>query len=186
VCSSDLNVYYAPKEYALGGSWRMVERLQAMNYKEPPYSTRYPALLHVFVDGDPAIPTGNVIMRNVSYGGKFLTLHTDLDFTIVSVKDNLIADPEICIWRNRDKKESEKFSKKYSDEAIKKEMEKYGNMIIDTDPGFVDLEHENFQLKDDSPAYKLGFKRIPIEKIGLYIDEYRTSLPEKTTQSLNK
>ncbi len=44
-------------------------------------------------------------------------------------------------------------------------------------PGFISPEKLNFQLKDDSPAYKLGFKRIPMEKIGLYKDEYRTSLP---------
>lgn len=45
---------------------------------------------------------------------------------------------------------------------------------IGPDPGFVDLAHKNFQLRDDSPAYKLGFKHIPLEKIGLYPDEYRT------------
>lgn len=36
------------------------------------------------------------------------------------------------------------------------------------DPGFVDPANENFQLKEDSPAYRLGFQRIPLEKIGLY------------------
>jgi len=43
--------------------------------------------------------------------------------------------------------------------------------LVDVDPLFVDRANENFQLKNDSPAYKLGFKRIPIEKIGLYNDE---------------
>lgn len=42
-------------------------------------------------------------------------------------------------------------------------------------PGFVDQSKRNFQIKDDSPVYKLGFKRIPMEKIGLYKDEYRKS-----------
>ena len=28
-------------------------------------------------------------------------------------------------------------------------------------------DNMNFQLRDDSRAYKLGFKRIPVEKIGL-------------------
>ena len=57
-------------------------------------------------------------------------------------------------------------------------LENNGNMVIDTDPGFVDLENENFQLREDSPAYKLGFKRIPMEKIGLYVDEYRKTLKD--------
>lgn len=50
--------------------------------------------------------------------------------------------------------------------------------LVDVDPGFADQSHEDFQLRDDSPAYKLGFKRIPIERIGLQMDEYRTTLPK--------
>ena len=38
--------------------------------------------------------------------------------------------------------------------------------MIDKDPHFIDRAKANFQLRDDSPAYKMGFKRIPIEKIG--------------------
>ena len=39
--------------------------------------------------------------------------------------------------------------------------------LKDPQPGFVDKANMNFQLRDDSRAYKLGFKRIPMEKIGL-------------------
>lgn len=42
---------------------------------------------------------------------------------------------------------------------------------------FVDRAELNFQITDDSPAYRLGFKRIPIEGIGLYRDEHRPILP---------
>ncbi|OGV80326.1 MAG: hypothetical protein A3K19_04300 [Lentisphaerae bacterium RIFOXYB12_FULL_65_16] len=49
--------------------------------------------------------------------------------------------------------------------------------LVDEDPKFVDAEHLNFQLRDDSPAWKLGFQRIPIEKIGLYPDDLRVSWP---------
>jgi parallel beta-helix repeat protein len=45
---------------------------------------------------------------------------------------------------------------------------------IGLQPGFVDLAGKDFRLREDSPAIKLGFKRIPMEKIGLYSDEYRT------------
>ena len=34
------------------------------------------------------------------------------------------------------------------------------------DPLFVDAAKDDYRLKDNSPAYKLGFKRIPVEKIG--------------------
>ncbi len=34
------------------------------------------------------------------------------------------------------------------------------------DPMFTDPEHDDYTLKPDSPAFKLGFERIPVEKIG--------------------
>jgi parallel beta-helix repeat protein len=49
--------------------------------------------------------------------------------------------------------------------------------LVDVDPHFVDAANGDFRLKDDSPAYKLGFKPIPFEKIGLYADELRASPP---------
>ncbi|NCQ33385.1 MAG: hypothetical protein GW802_39230, partial [Armatimonadetes bacterium] len=47
--------------------------------------------------------------------------------------------------------------------------------LIDADVKFVDAERANFQLRDDSPAFAVGFKRIPVEKIGLYQDDNRAS-----------
>jgi len=38
--------------------------------------------------------------------------------------------------------------------------------LLDADPLFVDAARGNFELKPESPAWKLGFRRIPIEKIG--------------------
>ena len=49
--------------------------------------------------------------------------------------------------------------------------------LIDEAPHFVARAKANFQLRDDSPAYALGFERIPIERIGLYRDELRASWP---------
>src|SRR5262249_43794695 len=37
----------------------------------------------------------------------------------------------------------------------------------------VDVAKRIFRVKADSPAHKLGFKLIPVEKIGLYKDECR-------------
>jgi hypothetical protein len=54
--------------------------------------------------------------------------------------------------------------------------------LLDQDPRFVDAARLNFQLRDDSPAYKLGFKRIPIEEIGLYPDPRRASWPASRGQ----
>jgi len=124
------------KYYFDGTNTTLVDRLNAVNYREPPYSERYPELLTLY-DDDPAVPKGNLIVRNIAYSGRWLELLDGLDDRIVSIRDNLVGE----------------------------------------DPGFVDPERGNFQLRDDSPAYKLGFRRIPVEKIGLYRDEYRRSLP---------
>ena len=37
---------------------------------------------------------------------------------------------------------------------------------IIADPLFVDPEHDNFSLKPDSPALKVGFKPIDLSKVG--------------------
>ncbi|MEM6260030.1 MAG: right-handed parallel beta-helix repeat-containing protein [Planctomycetota bacterium] len=49
----------------------------------------------------------------------------------------------------------------------------------DQDPGFVDLAKLDFRLRDDARVYSdlPGFKPILFEKIGLYKDDYRASLP---------
>ena len=43
------------------------------------------------------------------------------------------------------------------------------------DPGFVEAGKQDFRLCEDSAVLKLpGWTQIPIERIGLYKDEYRT------------
>ena len=56
------------------------------------------------------------------------------------------------------------------------------------DPKFVDIEKGDLRLKPDSPAWKLGFQRIDLAKIGLLpnhpynrrgeADRERVRLPE--------
>lgn len=47
------------------------------------------------------------------------------------------------------------------------------------DPGFVDPANRDFRLKPDSPALALGFKPIPIDRIGPHNDPLRASWPIK-------
>ena len=42
--------------------------------------------------------------------------------------------------------------------------------LVDEDPLFVDREQGDFRLRPESPAFKLGFKPIPIERIGIRND----------------
>jgi hypothetical protein len=49
--------------------------------------------------------------------------------------------------------------------------------LTDEDPQLVDPARGDFRLKAASPAFKLGFKPIPLERIGLYKDDRRASWP---------
>ena len=40
------------------------------------------------------------------------------------------------------------------------------NSLI-ADPMFVDWKNDDFRLKPESPAFKLGFEAIPVDKIGV-------------------
>jgi hypothetical protein len=62
-------------------------------------------------------------------------------------------------------------------EGKAKQYLKYVDNLVDEDPKFVDQDKGDFHLKPDSPALKLGFKPIPIEKIGLQKDTARASWP---------
>jgi len=156
-------------------SARFKKLLEEMNYTEPPYSEKYPMLL-TLLDDEPAVPKYNKYVNNVSYGGRWFDLYDRLDFSVVTMKNNLIADPVLCRWLRKGEDGFKNYN--FGDKEIIDILKNKGNMLIDGDPGFIDSSNENFQLKEDSPAFKLGFERIPVEKIGLYLDEYRTSLPE--------
>jgi hypothetical protein len=41
------------------------------------------------------------------------------------------------------------------------------------DPRFVDLAHDNYALKPDSPAFQLGFQPIDTSRVGLLHDRCR-------------
>ncbi len=45
------------------------------------------------------------------------------------------------------------------------------------DPRFVAAGKDDYRLQPDSPAWKLGFQAIPVEKIGPYQDSQRASWP---------
>ncbi len=54
--------------------------------------------------------------------------------------------------------------------------------LTDKDPRFADAPRLNFQLLPDSPAWQLGFQRIPVERIGLQENEWRKARPLDSRQ----
>lgn len=53
-----------------------------------------------------------------------------------------------------------------------REVEVRDNMTTG-DPGFIARDKQDFRLNANSPAFKLGFKPIPLDEVGLIQDEYR-------------
>ena len=52
------------------------------------------------------------------------------------------------------------------------------NVELTENPGFADAAKGNFALPEESPLYdRLGFRPIPFDEIGLYVDENRPTLP---------
>jgi len=172
----------------------MQERLEAMNYKEPPYSTRYPELLTM---KDPRCPAGNKFLRNVIYyePDDFAGLNSTEKRPEAAIVYNLAPfDPDTTQFdwntiyhgglpvRVHAVFYKKPGAKKFSwDEWTKLGFDKHS---VIADPLIVGLEDDNFELADSSPAYKQGFKRIPLDKIGLYRDDLRPSwrMPARDTR----
>jgi parallel beta-helix repeat protein len=68
-----------------------------------------------------------------------------------------------------------------SGRALIKRLQQNGTDMhsVSTDPLFVDFQNKDFRLKSDSHMFKLGFKQIETDKIGLtndFPEKYRTGL----------
>jgi hypothetical protein len=107
----------------------MKQRLEDMNWRQPPFSTRYGELadLEPYYASNDGVPPGNIVVaRNICVSSQLLKTTWGANGAMVEYRDN----------------------------------------IVDLDPLFVDPAGGDFRLKDGSPAYEHGFKRIPFERIG--------------------
>ncbi len=53
-------------------------------------------------------------------------------------------------------------------ESVARPMVEFQDNLLETDPQFVNQSKGDYRLKGSSPAIKLGFKALPLDKIGLY------------------
>ena len=84
----------------------MKERLEAMNYSQPPYSERYPELkeLDAYYAKDEGIPPeGNVLERNICVGGSWTSIVWHAEEKHLTVRDNWVGeDPGFVDAQNGD------------------------------------------------------------------------------------
>jgi hypothetical protein len=134
-CRQALSIDARGLGWAKGVGSFATKELFDLNYRKPPWSTRYPELLNILED-EPLAPKGNVVARNVCWGGKLGWVEPK-------------AAPYI----------------------------KFADNLVGTDPRFLGKPPADFRLAPDSPALKLGFRPIPLDKIGLYQSGDRASWP---------
>ncbi len=151
----------------------LYDRMDAVNFSQPPYSKHYPKLLTLY-DDEPAVPKHNKIIRNVSFGGRFIDLYDNLDFATVRVSDNVIAD-SVILRHSQASDQSESFQTyEYGHAPTMARMK--GNIFVKGNPEIQPARDMYLRLKRNLPIREIGFKEIPVETIGLYKDKYRSEL----------
>jgi parallel beta-helix repeat protein len=181
-CHPSVNIYIWPHAsyFHPGGAWMIVEKLHAIRYTETPYSTRYPMLPHYLDSADLGMPYGHSVTHNISCGGTWLDLSEGMNFTQVRVENNVIGDSMVLVLTRKWYPNFDPYHIGYAgehtrnDSRIAAEMTQRGNII--GDPGLVDPARGDFHLKENSPAWRTGFRKIPVEQIGLIVDEFRKSV----------
>ncbi len=138
------------KYYFDGTDSTLFKRMDAMNFSQPPYSRKYPALPRIYAD-EPAVAKYNLVSNNIAYHGKWIDLHNGLTFSVVQSENNLVGSPA-----------EGPFSKK--------------DRIVKGNPGITDPLHNDFRIT--TKGQKFGFKNIPYEKIGMQADAFRKDPPK--------
>ena len=170
----------------------MKERLEAMDHQNPPYSTRYPELLKM--GDDPRKPANNRFVRNIvaytreDYRG-LSTAKPDsgtavaynlspFDPESTEIDSNVLFHPTLPKVFCRTYKQDDGATVEWlawQERGFDKQSEL-------ADPRFIKADEDDYSLRNESPALKLGFKAIQDTRIGLYRDEFRASWPPPQTE----
>jgi parallel beta-helix repeat protein len=134
----------------------------------PVYREKYPALAHFQVQTAWQM-AGNKFLRNIVYyhdAKAALSSFENLPFDQTQSDFNLFYHFGRPV-RNRGEIPA----------ASKAAADKLDQHSVVADPLFVAPARDDYRLRADSPAFKLGFQPIPLEKIGPYKDPLRASWP---------
>jgi hypothetical protein len=181
---------------------QLEEKLRAVNGDSAVYLARYPDLAAYLKSPDRNAPQHNVIERNIFVvSGKAVTggaggsaagatvesgHGTQYEFGSLlrdtsRIDRNVIArgsvDPDVVrVYFNPFGEKRGKGEMILSWSQWKAQGFDSGSLLV-ADAGFVAPEKDDFRLRSDSPAQKVGFVPLPLEKIGLYKDAWRRTLP---------
>ena len=158
-----LDARYAPGNWAARYGDPRIDKarktgvLNGVRFREPPYRTRYPKLASM-LDDEPTLPKGNILRGNIFWRGDRQDLR----------RTGWDRPPESKSWKN---------AWWHHIQRSAYDLLTIENNLVDVDPKFVAEQAGDFQLREDSPAWQMGFRRIPFREIGLYNDGNRASWP---------
>jgi hypothetical protein len=147
-----------------GEGWNLEERAEKMNYKNPPWSTRYPRLAET-MNNSPREPLGNVLKNNLLIDSKSQALSFDKQVREVF--------PKLISERNRvvDTVGTNKASQLSSElKGFEGDVAKAGQPI---DLGLPNRDILQFKKSAAIMRMMPALAEIPAEKIGLYVDAFR-------------
>jgi hypothetical protein len=153
------------------GSWWLEGKAEKLNYKQPPWSEKYPRLARIMEDS-PREPLYNPILNNL-----FIDCKKEIcsfDKNVMSLMDKFEIENNLAV-----------FTSCTNAVPVKKGVKGFATMNGSPDDpidfGFKDLDAGNFNLRWFAKLTKLAphFKKIPFDKIGLYEDDFRRKLPQK-------
>jgi parallel beta helix pectate lyase-like protein/cellulose/xylan binding protein with CBM9 domain len=157
-----------------------VRRLKDVPYQTPPWSTRYPDLAKPMRNH--RWPEGNKILRNIAASlgedaGDFTPFRYAIPQDATEIDRNLVWNSGERVLVVRSLLHRELRAAHASLGWDKWQGEGFDVHSLNADPRFVDPASDDYRLRPDSPAFRLGFKKIPVEEIGLYKDDLRASWP---------
>ncbi len=153
-------------------SWCLEEKAKQLHYTEPPWSTRYPRLANIMNDS-PREPLGNTVRRNVfvncgrqvcGFDGNVQKLLDKLD-----IADNLVVNTTGA---------AKGVAPAVTFKGFKNLAGTRGKPI---DLSAEALTPQAFAGRWNAWIQRAisSFEAIPFDKIGLYMDDYRTTLPTR-------
>jgi parallel beta-helix repeat protein len=146
----------------------MYAKIAEMNY------TKYPQLSSITDAQTGAKMSGNSFIRNIVYysdkDAMLYGIYNDIDLTTTVSDYNVIYHAGAPLLVSFTKALADRQWQSWQDKGLDRHS-------LIADPLFADVEKGDFHLSPNSPALKMGFKPIPIDKIGPYQDPLRATWP---------
>lgn len=150
--------------------------------KNPAFIAKYPDISQANLDTVWHMAENKVLRNVIYYRGEKCNLHGFHHVAADPLKQNEVD--RNLIWHFGLPLRVAGNGKTMSLEDWQKEG--FDTHSVVADPSFVDPDKDDYRLKPDSPAFKLGFQAIPVEKIGLFQSDLRATWPIVEAQGVRE